>query len=148
MIVNELNLPDSFIAVITAGKLRRVIGSWPLKQNLDYYGNYLETELSEVFEDEVAIASATSSLSEHFVADGYYGDGSKNEEPRAIADITDFTQIIQFGASGDGAPFCFDFRGTIDDPSVIWWDDAYWRRIAPNFDDFIGLFQLEPEIDF
>jgi hypothetical protein len=38
-----------------------------------------------------------------------------------------FSEIICFGMSGDGTPFCFDFRSNTHQPSIIWWDDIYWR---------------------
>ncbi|MBL8019919.1 MAG: SMI1/KNR4 family protein [Leptospirales bacterium] len=58
----------------------------------------------------------------------------------AIPDIVDFTHIVCFGTSGDGAPFCLDYRQDSSKPSVLWWDDIYWRRIAPDVDSFLELF--------
>src|SRR5262245_21537722 len=111
VIINGLRLPSSFVEAVHQGKLRRSIGSWPLLKDVDAYGNHLETVLGEVYEDEEAIAKVTLDLPAHFEPDGYYGNASDREsEPGAIADITTFSEIICFGMSGDGAPFCFDFR--------------------------------------
>ncbi|MNF08811.1 SMI1 / KNR4 family protein [compost metagenome] len=57
-----------------------------------------------------------------------------------MPDIIDFTEIICFGMAGDGSPFCFDYRGGRSAPSVILWDDDYWRKIANSFEDFLLLF--------
>ena len=54
--------------------------------------------------------------------------------------ITDFSKIVHFGDDGTGAPNCFDYRENADEPGIIHWNDAYWRRFAPNFDAFISLF--------
>jgi hypothetical protein len=72
-------------------------------------------------------------------------DNEPNEwenEPGYIRYIKDYSKIVWFAAGGDGSPFCFDFRDNKDNPSVIWWDDAYWRRIAPDYDSFIELFDF------
>jgi hypothetical protein len=55
--------------------------------------------------------------------------------------ITDFSQIVQFGYAGDGAAYCFDYREDPDEPSIIHWNDGYWRRVAPSFQQFNGLFE-------
>ena len=78
--------------------------------------------------------------------DGYYGEPSEwQNEPRFIPDIVDFSKIVCFGMSADGAPFCFDFRDNLEQPSVIWWADAYWRRVAPDFDSFVALLDLDKD---
>jgi hypothetical protein len=61
--------------------------------------------------------------------------------PGAIPYIRDFSQIVQFGRSGSGEAFCFDFRDNRQEPSVIFWDDCYWRRVASDFEIFIDLFK-------
>jgi hypothetical protein len=143
MEINGLELPSTFVHAIREGSLRRRYGSWPLKREQDAYGNRLETELSNVYESEEQIKKKTAALTEHYKADGSYGGRSEwNSEPGVIPDITDFTKIICFGMSGDGADFCFDFREDADNPSVIWWADVYWRRVAPDFESFIALFNL------
>lgn len=143
MKINGLQLPKAFVQAVKDGALRRKYGSWLLREEKDAYGNRLETELSTVYESEDELRQATAKLNEGYQADGCYGGPSEWEsEPGFIADITDFIKIICFGMSGDGADFCFDFRDDANKPSVIWWADVYWRRIAPDFDSFIALFDL------
>lgn len=142
MEINCLKLPQSFVRAILSGTLKREMGSWQLKHPLDFYGDPLETELGDVFENAKTILSATEQLPRDFVVDGYYGDDYYRQKPGFIPDIIDFSRIVHFGDSGDGAPFCFDFRENADEPSVIWWDDVYWRKVAPSFQAFLDLFEL------
>lgn len=145
MLINGLRLPDSFVSMLRSGKFNRPVGCWELKKSVDAYGNPLETELAEVFVTQSEITAATLELPDHFVADGDYGDDQFAGESGLIPDITDFTKIVHFANSADGAPFCFDFREREDAPNVIWWDDANWRRVAPDFDTFINLFNFDEE---
>ncbi|MCY1455342.1 hypothetical protein D9M71_724710 [compost metagenome] len=83
-------------------------------------------------------------LSASFQPDGYYGSGTEAAIFPTLPDITDFDFIVCFAISGDGAPFCFDYRESVDNPRVIWWDDDHWRAVAPDYESFVGLFQLPP----
>lgn len=143
MEINGLKLPHLFVAAIREGILRRDVGSWELRDNVDAYGNPLESELGEVYADIETIIRETQELPKYYAPDGFYGE--PNEEANElgyIPDILDFSKIVCFGISADGAPFCFDFRDDEDNPTIIWWDDAYWRRIAPDFASFLELFDL------
>jgi hypothetical protein len=142
VIINELKLPDSFVELIRENTFQPNIKA-TLRENVDAFGNFLETEIGSIYESEDAIIRETNLLPEHFVLDGCYGEpGDSDSEPGFIPDIVDFSNIICFGASGDGAPFCFDYRDNLKEPGVIWWADVYWRRIAPDFDSFLELFNL------
>ena len=145
MVINGLRLPDSFTRAIQAGKLWRAVGCWHLKADVDAYGCELETELGEVYHDEESLLRNTRSLPGDFQPDGYYGepDNEYLAEPGFIPDVVDFSRVVCFGMSGDGAPFCFDFREDPERPSVIWWADVYWRRIAPDFEAFLRLLDLD-----
>lgn len=144
MQIDGLKLPTSFVEAIGKGTLRREIGSWSLREEIDAYGNRLESELSKIYETEDAIILETNNLPKYFAADGYYEEPSKwQNEPSFIPDIVDFSKIVCFGMSGDGAPFCFDYRDNLKKPSVIWWADAYWRGVAPDFDSFVGLLNVD-----
>ena len=144
MKINGLNLPSLFVDTISEGRLKREIGSWKLIRDIDAFGNPLETSLGEVFDTYERIRKETDELPTGFKADGYYGEPALDlEGPGAIPDILDFSKILCFAISGDGSPFCFDYRENIDEPSVIWWDDVYWRRVAQNFGSFLALFSLE-----
>ncbi len=119
-------------------------GSWQLKRDFDAFGNVLETELGAVYTSIAALSEETALLPQHFQSDGYYGTPTPEQEalPGYIPDITDFTSIVCFGIAGGGEQFCFDFRDTRDSPSVVYWDDNYWRRIAPDFHAFVELFDF------
>jgi hypothetical protein len=123
---------------------KRKRGSWQLKGEADAFGNMLESELGTVYTTVDSIAKESNSLNQHFQPDGYYGTPSPEQEslPGYISDITDFSQIVCFAIAGSGEQFCFDFREDAACPSVIWWDDIYWRRIAPGFPTFVELFDF------
>src|SRR6266404_6309828 len=104
-------IPESMARAMSSGCLRRERGSWPLREELDSFGNRLETELGEFIETEAAIEHATDALSRDFRADGFYGEPRVEAEPGGIPDIVDFSGILCFGNAGDGAPFCLDYRG-------------------------------------
>ena len=136
-------LPLTFARMCKAGSFVRAKGCWELRELRDCYGNKLETELGEVFCDEAVRRRETESLKEGFTrGEGYGNSDPEFAGPGAIDDILEFERIMAFAISGDGAPFCFDFRENEVCPSVIWWDDVYWRRIAPDFDSFCLLFNF------
>lgn len=139
-------IPSSYIEAISGGRLKREIGSLKLIKNEDAYGNILETEIGVIFETAEMILKETDKILEDFKADGHYGECSKDlEGPGAIPDILDFSKVICFAASTDDSPFCFDYRDSELKPSIIWWDDVYWRKVAPDFESFIVLFNLEQD---
>ena len=145
MEINGLKLPVSFVEAIHNGNLRRKIGSWLLREEVDAYGNKLESELGEIYESEDALIQETNLLPKHFAPEYFVEPSEWQNEPGFIPDIIDFSKIVCFGMSGDGAPFCFDYRENLEEPSVIWWADAYWRRVAPDFDSFVALFDLDKD---
>jgi len=127
---------------MSSGCLRREKGSWPLREELDAFGQRLETGLGEFLETEADIEQATDALSRNFKADGIYGQPSEEPELGGIPDIVDFSGLLCFGSSGDGAPFCLDYRANPESPQIVWWDDIYWRVMAPDFDTFLRLFEV------
>jgi hypothetical protein len=143
MKVKDLMLPQSFVEF--AKQTQPLNGSCGLDliKKFDSFGNQLETELATVYIDTKSIEKETAELSLHFVNDGYYGIDDENiEMPGAISDIVCFDKIVCFGMSGDGAPFCFDFRENKNTPSIIWWDDTFWRKISNSFSEFLSLFGI------
>ncbi|MBW3635568.1 MAG: SMI1/KNR4 family protein [Armatimonadetes bacterium] len=143
MEINGLTLPASFVRAIEQGDLSERTKHWRLqnlREELDAYGNPLETELGAVYEDIASLQKETASLSKDFPLHPDDWDEMNRDQPGFIPYIKDFSKVVCFGMDGGGAPFCFDFRENQEEPSVIWWADAYWRRIAPNFQAFIGLF--------
>jgi hypothetical protein len=143
MIIKGFKIPDSFLMLAQRLPPGGLV-DWELKTNVDAYGNPFESEVSELYGDEEAILRATGKLSEHFQPDGCYGEAGEPEEDEYgfIPDIMDFSEIICFGADGGGAPFCFDYRDNAQNPSVIYWADAWWRRVAPDFDSFLALYSV------
>jgi hypothetical protein len=143
MQIRGLVFPSQFVRFIQSGSLRRDQGSWPLRDGRDAYGNPCEAELGEVYKTIGTIQRESDLLPRHFPPEFANFPDEFVSEPRFIPYITDFGQILAFGIAGDGAPFCFDYRGATVEPSIIWWDDAFWRRIAPSFASFTTLFDLE-----
>ena len=140
--VVNFQLPRELLELLQTGDAERVQGSWPLKNELDSFGFKFESELSQIYSDLVEMSDATTQLSSDFVEDGYYGNSEIENYPNAMLDIVDFSKIVCFGCSGDGSAFCLDYRENQKNPSVIWWDDTYWRLVAPSFKDFIALFNF------
>lgn len=143
MTVNGHRLPAAFVEAMASGSLRREVGAWRLRSDRDAYGRPLETELGEVYDTREAIERETARLPNGFEPNEDYGESrAETAGPGAIPDIVDFRGLLCFGVAGDGSPFCFDYRDAAGEPRVIWWDDVYWRIIAPDFDGFLSLFDL------
>ena len=142
MIVSGHKIPDLLCRMLSDGSLSRPVGSWPLRESQDCYGHHLETELGEVHATQLAIEQATHDLPAGFPPEEALEPDDFTSEPGHIPYITDFSDLIEFATAGDGSSFCLDYRDSSGEPSIIWWDDVYWRRIAPTFDDFISLFDL------
>lgn len=142
MEINGLTLPSLFVQAIQQGQFRRGRSSWLLHEDVDAYGNDLQLYLT-FYQRVKDIIEATNALSKDFQADGYYGNPEYEENlPGAIPDILDFTYIVDIGDGGDGSPVCLDYREDRREPSVIWWADAYWRRVAPDLASFLRLFDF------
>ncbi len=134
-------LPSSFVELLQTVTQQQASGYWELRKNADAFDNFFEAEISEFFDNEDKIIRETDDLTKDFPPDACYGEPSEWEnEPGFIPDIIDFSEIICFAIAGDGAPFCFDSRDNSEMPSIIYWEDAYWRRVAPNFEAFMDLF--------
>ena len=149
MNINGLVLPAKFVISIQQGTFRRKRGSWQLLQDVDAWGLPLETNLDKVYEAETHILTETDKLTHDFPPDGLDGlDGPDpcEDMPGFIPYITDFSKIVCFGISGEDAPFCFDYRANDPSPEVIWWEDAFWRRVAPDWASFVALFDLTEQV--
>ena len=66
------------------------------------------------------------------------------EVPGFLPYIGDYSQIVVFGSTGSGDPFCLDYRDDPQEPKVIFFQDGYWQRVAPNFDAFWELLEPDP----
>jgi hypothetical protein len=142
MRIRGFTLPAEFVSCVESGQLRRARGSWPLRDDRDAFGNHWQSELSEIYGTASDIERESDLLPRHFQPDAGDGPDMFSDAPGFIPYISDFGRILTFGTSGDGAPFCFDYREHDRIPSIIWWDDAYWRRVAPNFREFLSLFDV------
>ena len=144
MVVNGLTLPTAYERLIGQGDRSH---HWTLKENQDAYGHYLGLSDLELFTDMDRITRETEWLPGSFKIDRLSpGEVEQRNvedagEPGFIPFITDFSRIVQFGRNGEGDPCCFDFRENSQEPSVIFFDEYYWRRIAPDFKAFIGLYR-------
>lgn len=150
MTVNGLQLPTAFERFLEEHRY----SSWDSIGKADAYGHPLEADFMALSSVE-RMEQKTAGLARDF------GTGTWSPEeleryterergsPGFIPYIDDFSRIICFGRTAAGAPFCFDFRDDPEVPSVIHWTDrgSYWRRIAPNFDAFISLFEKYEEED-
>jgi hypothetical protein len=143
MMINGQIIPKIFLKALKENKFYREVGSWPIKNNVDSFGNILELDLGYVFSSENEINDKTNNLAKDFEINDIYGKESEwSKQPGFIKDITNFSKIVAFGISGDGAIFCFDFRHSKIEPAIIWWDDCYWRKISPNIKEFLSLFEF------
>ncbi len=138
-----LALPAAFVQTVEQHQLAGGRVLLP-RGGVDAYGYPLAIALVELYSDEAMLVRATVRVAIGFEPDAWYGSRTP-AEAGAIPDIVDFTEIICFGSSRDGEPFCFDYREQTLEPSVICWDgDATtWRLIAPDSAAFVALFGLE-----
>jgi hypothetical protein len=142
MKINGLEIPAVLLRAFETKKFQFKVGSLHLKEDKDSFGNKLETEIGQIYREKPQIQKETDNLSAGFELNGVYGEESDYcNEPGFIADIVDFRHVVVFAISSDGSPFCLDYRRDIQSPSVIWWDDVYWRKISDNVDSFLSLFQ-------
>ena len=146
MTVNGLTLPAAYLADFASGKLTPKTLAFPLLENKNAFGDSIETELDVCFGDAQTIAEETATLQRDF-------DISPEEDakyievcglsPGEISTIFDFSRILCFARAADDAPFCFDYRENSSEPSVLWWADAYWQRVAPDYASFVALFDFD-----
>jgi hypothetical protein len=109
---------------------------------VDAYGNPWYADL-EIYPTPAVIERQNRLIEENMRMDpNTPRPGGPGHCPGFIPYIDDYSQIVCFGASGSGEPYCFDFRDNPDKPSIIKWDDVYWTRIAPDFESLLTL--LEP----
>lgn len=143
MQIRDMQIPRGLVQALADRMLRRDVGSWQLLSDKDCFGHHLETELGFVFPSREEIEAETTRLPESYLEEGISDDVEADlARPGGIAYIRDFSRIVCFAIAGDGAPFCLDYRDDPQAPTVIWWDDIYWRVVAPDFDSFIKLFDL------
>jgi SMI1/KNR4 family protein SUKH-1 len=142
-VVNGLTLPAAFVQLVSQAATPI---SWDLRENRDAYGNRWHADLY-LHQHLEWIAHETRELPRRFkVAIRTPEEIEKGNEysahsPGFIPFITDFSRVVCFGRNAEGHAVCFDYRNTSLEPSIIFWDDCYWRRVAPSFDTLMSLFQ-------
>lgn len=140
MVVKGFQLPAAFVQLVNEGGINA--SNYDQPNPVDAYGNRWEAVL-ETYPSVSWIESENDHL-ESFAADPHDPPPGRPEDfPGFIPYIDDFSQIVCFGSGGEGEPYCFDYRENPDQPSIIYWDDVYWRRVAPEFETLLALYEPE-----
>jgi hypothetical protein len=137
--INDQQLPATFLAISADILSSRLSDIWELKGEVDAYGYPWEADLW-LDGKWTSWQQDTASLPSSFLPENN-ADESFMAQPGFIPWIGDFSQIVCFGRDGKGDEYCFDFRDNSDNPSVIHWSSGYWRRVAPDFETFLTLFE-------
>jgi hypothetical protein len=159
MSMNDLQFPSSYVRLIAA--LRK--GGWPyfaLREKVDAFGNHFDNGLKIVVPlDDTRPARAVSYrlIARFLRRSGTTSVAERPEEVRAasaggpgfIPPVTDYTGVLFFGTGGErrgpeNSLYAFDYRDSSSAPSVICWQSGYWRRVAPDAETFLALFELAP----
>jgi hypothetical protein len=138
MVVKGFQLPEAFVRLVDDGGM--TFNNMDFPNPVNAYGNpwdaHLELHLSQ------ADIERDTRLLENMREDPNEPPPSSPEHcPGFIPYIDDYSKIVSFGVSGSGEPYCFDFRENPDKPSIIQWHDVYWRRVAPDFETLLTLFE-------
>jgi hypothetical protein len=158
--VDDLQFPTAYVRLIAAVRE----GGWPyfvLKEKVDAYGNHFDNGLRIMVTLEVTKPtrsvfhqimmarflrrSGAASSAEH----RRDTSGSVTSKPGFIPVITALTTVLFFGSGGEPrgtevSLYAFDYRENRLEPSVICWQNGYWRRVAPDCNIFLSLFKLAP----
>ena len=141
MVVKGFQLPAAFVSLVDEGGLTP--DHWEDRDLVDAYGNRWDGEL-EVHLGRSDIEWANKHVEEYFAGDpNDPPPGPPEHCPGFIPYINDFSEIVCFGQGHEGNPYCFDFRENPDRPSISYWDDVYWRRVAPDFETLLALYEPE-----
>jgi hypothetical protein len=136
MTVNNLPLPDTLVRFLNEGQIQ-----WMQKGKIDVYGKEFDLRDLELFPDLETIEVETAELHKRFKP-GYEKEaGGLPDSLGFIPYILDFSKIVAFAPVPTGDIFCLDYRGNLQQPSVVFWHDVFWRGVAPSFDSFIDLFE-------
>src|SRR5688500_1937802 len=113
MRVNRLQLPAALIEIIldAGGEITQWMLKEPdLRKQVTPYGE--ERDLGDfMILDSDRMVEETAKLPGRFItlSEEQYQRRDENE-PGAIPNIHDYSQIVVFGEDGTGAPFCLDYR--------------------------------------
>jgi hypothetical protein len=147
MVVKGFQLPENFVQLLSD---RNLMGDdfdspdddFDSLDRVDAYGNpwyaYLEPHTTQADIERINLL-----IEKNMRMDPNESPPSSPEHcPGFIPYIDDYSQIVCFGVSGSGEPYCFDYRENPEKPSIIQWHDVYWRRVAPDFETLLTL--LDP----
>jgi SMI1/KNR4 family protein SUKH-1 len=151
MEVNGLKLPDAFVKLckaIASGEqpvypprqYDQETSVWMLKEEVDAYGNHFGMDGLDLFCDVETIASETTQLAQVFPPENS-ADDLFADSPGFIPWILDFSRIVWIGYMGERDPICLNYHDDPKEPSIIYFEDTHWRRVAPNFRSFMDLFE-------
>jgi SMI1/KNR4 family protein SUKH-1 len=149
MLVNGLKLPDAFLQLSQAIERGGTHLFLP-KEQVDAYGNPFGGDVAlYLWTADQAAKGDTDCLAEVYGTDRLspdeievLNDDNDADDPGEIPYLSDFSKIVWLGQdSGNDDPFCFDFRENLQEPSIICYHSWYWRRVAPKFEEFIGLYR-------
>jgi hypothetical protein len=140
MVVKGLQLPEAFVRLVNDGGL--MANDSDDLDSVDAYGNPWFAYL-EIYYNQSDIEENNRLIEKNMRMDPDEPPPSSPEHcPGFIPYIDDYSQIVCFGMSAAGEPYCFDYRENPDKPSIIQWHDVYWRRVAPDFETLLTL--LDP----
>jgi len=141
--VNGLPLPAALAQIV-----RDARGEWtpwcfkektePVNAYGDEFDASIETSSLERMIEE------TAALPHRFDLVDEEESNRQAEVPGFLPYIGDYSQIVVFGSTGSGDPFCLDYRDNPQEPRVIFFQDGYWQRVAPNFAAFWELLEPDP----
>jgi hypothetical protein len=158
MVVNGFELPEAFVQL--CGEIRRdeSLNGWWLKEKVDAYSQPWEVDELDIQCDPKEIQSDTEWMWNAYLHEGRFQHGTEVPPDEVLPepppegwpiaygciDDEEFTGVanfVWFGSGPDGLPYCFDFGTDPKEPSVVHWEaGGYWRRVAPNFETFMALF--------
>jgi hypothetical protein len=137
MVVNGFELPAAFIQLCEAIQQGEAPVEWELKEDVDAYGQPWDpADLRFICEPE-RMQGFTERLSEGYLHENRF------QNPGDIEDFTGVANFVEFARATDGDFYVFDFGRDLKEPSVVYWADGHWRRVAPNFTAFMELFVPE-----
>jgi SMI1-KNR4 cell-wall len=147
MVVNGFELPQAFVQLVEATQQDEGPSAWELKEDVDAYGEPWENGGLELYTNSEYMAEETRALDRMYRQGKFQHLEGLSDEPGFIDDFTGVSHFVWFGSNAAGEVYCFDFGGDPKEPSVFYWEDGYWRRVAPNFKTFMELFVPEGERD-
>lgn len=139
MNINNLTIPDFLSSLIAKNEWNgiRRLKNCPGHTSLCFYSyEQMETETMGLVEDyKIHVGDESEVLGMHF-----FGTAKKGCVPGNL----DPSQSILIGDVGFDAPFSLDFRSSMTNPQVIFFNSKLqWTKIADNIQDFWELIETD-----